>query len=214
MPQPYLLYVDSQYLSPYAMSAFVTLTEKQLPFALRTVDLESGANRQPAYATLTGMQRVPLLVDGEFHLAESSAISEYLEDCHPEVAVYPAQPQQRAQARQVQAWLRSDLLPLREQRTTEVVFRRPATAPLDAAGQQAAAKLVAVASSLLAHGGEQLFGDWCIADADLALMLQRLLRSDYPLPQQLADYAERQWQRPSLQAWRQLGDAAGAGVSP
>ncbi|SCK19292.1 glutathione transferase [Vogesella sp. LIG4] len=204
MSQPYLLYVDNQYLSPYAMSAFVTLTEKQLPFELRTVDLDGGANRQPAYAALTGMQRVPLLVAGEFRLAESSAICEYLEELLPTPAVYPAQPQQRAQARQLQAWLRSDLLPLREQRTTEVVFRQPAVAPLDAAGQQAAAKLQAVAAGLLAHGGEHLFGDWCIADADLALMLQRLLRSGEPLPPQLADYATRQWQRPSLQAWRRL----------
>lgn len=206
MTQPYLLYVDSQYLSPYAMSVFVTLTEKQLPFTLLTVDLDSGANLQADYAALTGMQRVPLLVAGEFRLAESSAISEYLEECHPAVAVYPQQVQQRAQARQLQAWLRSDLLALREQRTTEVVFRQPAINPLDAAGQRAAAKLVAVASSLLAHGGENLFGDWCIADADLALMLQRLLRGDYPLPQLLADYTARQWQRPSLQAWRRLQD--------
>ena len=207
MSQPYLLYVDSQYLSPYAMSVFVTLTEKQLPFELRTVDLESGANRQPDYAALTGMQRVPLLLAGDFRLAESSAISEYLEDCHPAPAVYPVAPQQRALARQVQAWLRSDLLPLREQRTTAVVFRQPAIAPLDAAGQQAAAKLVAVASGLLAHGGANLFGDWCIADADLALMLQRLLRAGDPLPPRLADYAAQQWQRPSLQAWRRLQTA-------
>lgn len=204
MSQPYLLYVDSQYLSPYAMSAFVTLTEKRLPFQLRGVDLESGANRQPDYTALSGVQRVPLLVAGAFRLAESSAICEYLEDCHPTPAVYPAQAQPRAQARQLQAWLRSDLMPLREQRTTEVVFRQPAIAPLDAAGQQAAAKLVAVASCLLAHGGEHLFGDWCIADADLALMLHRLLRAGDALPQRLADYARQQWQRPSLQAWRQL----------
>lgn len=204
MSQPYLLYVDSQYLSPYAMSAFVTLTEKRLPFQLRGVNLESGANRQPDYAALSGVQRVPLLVAGAFRLAESSAICEYLEDCHPTPAVYPAQAQPRAQARQLQAWLRSDLMPLREQRTTEVVFRQPAIAPLDAAGQQAAAKLVAVASGLLAHGGEHLFGDWCIADADLALMLHRLLRAGDGLPQRLADYARQQWQRPSLQAWRQL----------
>ncbi len=207
MSQPYLLYVDSQYLSPYAMSAFVTLTEKRLPFQLRGVNLESGANRQPDYAALSGVQRVPLLVAGAFRLAESSAICEYLEDCHPTPAVYPAQAQPRAQARQLQAWLRSDLMPLREQRTTEVVFRQPAIAPLDAAGQQAAAKLVAVASGLLAHGGEHLFGDWCIADADLALMLHRLLRAGDALPQRLADYARQQWQRPSLQAWRQLQTA-------
>ena len=33
------LHVDAQYASPYAMSAFVALTVKQVPFELRTVDL-------------------------------------------------------------------------------------------------------------------------------------------------------------------------------
>ncbi|WP_174874574.1 glutathione transferase [Vogesella oryzae] len=207
MSRPYQLYVDSQYLSPYAMSAFVTLTEKRLPFELQTVDLDSGANLLPDYAALCGLQRVPLLLDGDFRLAESSAISEYLEDCHPAPAVYPAAPQPRALARQLQAWLRSDLMPLREQRSTEVVFLRPSPIPLDSRGRRAAEKLAAVAGELLAHGGDNLFGDWCIADADLALMLQRLLQNGDPLPPQLADYARRQWLRPSLQAWRQLQTA-------
>jgi glutathione S-transferase len=203
-PAVFTLYADSRFTSPYAMSVFVTLTEKGLPFTLQTVDLEAGANRQPAYAALSLSQRVPLLLDGDFRLAESSAISEYLEQQYPTPAVYPAEVRQRALARQVQAWLRSDLLPLRAQRSTEVVFCRPVDCPLDAAGQQAADKLFAAASQLLAHGGEHLFGDWCIADTDLALMLQRLLQNGDAVPPRLAEYARRQWQRPSLQGWLQL----------
>ena len=197
----YRLYVDAARLSPYALSAFVTLTEKQLPFQLLGIDLDAGAHLLPDYAGRSLSRRVPLLEDGDFRLAESSAISEYLEDKHPTPAVYPAEPRQRAIARQVQAWLRSDLLPLRQQRSTEVVFLRPTSTPLDAAGQQAADKLIAAASQLLAHGGDYLCGEWCIADVDLALMLQRLLQNGDPLPPQLADYARRQWQRPALQAW-------------
>ena len=36
------LFVDAQYASPYAMSAFVALTVKALPFELRTIDLSTG----------------------------------------------------------------------------------------------------------------------------------------------------------------------------
>ncbi len=35
------LYVDARFASPYAMSAFVALTEKGLPFDMTTVDLEA-----------------------------------------------------------------------------------------------------------------------------------------------------------------------------
>jgi glutathione S-transferase len=198
------LYVDSHFLSPYAMSVFVVLHEKGLPFLCHGVDLDAGANLQPDYAAASLTARVPLLVEGDFRLSESSAIAEYLEARYPApayAAVYPQDEQQRARARQLQAWLRSDLLPLRQQRTTEVVFLRPTATPLDAAGQQAAAKLIRVAEACLAPGAANLFGEWCIADTDLALMLLRLLNNGDALPPALADYARQQWQRPAVQAW-------------
>lgn len=198
------LYVDQRFLSPYAMSAFVVLHEKGVPFACHGVDLDAGDNLLPDYASASLTARVPLLVDGDFRLSESSAIAEYLEARYPApayAAVYPQDEQQQARARQVQAWLRSDLLPLREQRNTEVVFLRPVSTPLDEAGQRAAAKLIRVAEACLADGAANLFGEWCIADTDLAVMLLRLVNNGDAVPDRLADYARRQWQRPSVQAW-------------
>jgi len=198
------LYVDQRFLSPYALSAFVVLHEKGLPFACQGVDLDAGDNLLPDFAEASLTARVPLLVDGDFRLSESSAIAEYLEARYPApayAAVYPQDVQQRARARQLQAWLRSDLLPLRQQRNTEVVFLQPVSTPLDEAGRQAAAKLIRVASSCLPDGAANLFGDWCIADTDLALMLLRLVNNGDPVPAALADYARQQWRRPSVQAW-------------
>ncbi len=205
-----LLCVDSDYLSPWAMAAHVALREKGLPFETRTLDLEAGDQRDPAYrqSSLTG--RVPALcVDDRFWLAESAAIIEYLEERFPEAPrLLPADVEQRARARQLQGWIRSDLLALRKERSTEVVFRGKRCAPLSAEAEQAAGKLVAVAEQLLAHGGANLFGDWCIVDVDLAVMLQRLLQHGDPLPSRLQAYAERQWQRPSVAEWIALGRAA------
>jgi glutathione S-transferase len=199
----FLLYVDTQYASPYAMSAFVSLHEKGLPFRIDAIDLEAGAHLQPPFARTSATRRVPTLVHGEFRLTESSAISEYLEDVFPDsgVRLYPADPQQRARARQVQAWLRSDLLPIRAERSTEVVFYGAAKAPLSAEAQAAVEKLYAAADMLLPHDADGLCGDWCIADVDLALMLNRLLLHGDPMPQRLASYARRQWARPSVQLW-------------
>lgn len=197
------LYVDKRFLSPYAMSVFVVLHEKGLPFHCHGVDLDTGDNLLPDYAAASLTARVPLLAEGDFRLSESSAIAEYLEAAYPApayAAVYPCDEQQRARARQIQAWLRSDLLPLRQQRNTEVVFLQPVATPLDEAGRQAAAKLIRVAEACLQPGAANLFGDWCIADTDLALMLLRLVNNGDPLPPLLAEYAQRQWQRPSVQA--------------
>ena len=54
-----VLYADSQFTSPYAMSVFVALTEKQLPFDIRTLDLATGENSAPDYARTSVTQRVP-----------------------------------------------------------------------------------------------------------------------------------------------------------
>jgi glutathione S-transferase len=195
------LFVDAQYTSPYALSVYVSLKQKDIPFELHTVDLDAGANRAPDYAATSLTQRVPTLVDGDFSLSESSAITEYLDDMYPGAALYPRDPKARARARQVQAWLRSDLLPIRIERSTQVIFYKRTDAPLSPTAQAAADKLFAAADALLAPSSDTLFGTWSIADVDLAVMLNRLVLNGDPVPQRLADYARRQWELPAVQAW-------------
>ena len=136
-----------------------------------------------------------------FALSESSAICEYVDETFPGTRLYPKDPRDRARARQVQAWLRSDLMPIRDERPTFVVFnelRRPA---LSAQARAHADKLFSAALTLLEGRTDNLFGDWSIADVDLAMMLQRLIVLGDPVPQRLIDYAALQWRRPTVQQW-------------
>lgn len=205
MPAPSLrLYVDAQFTSPYALSVFVTLLEKGLAFETVTLDLDTAQNRAAEFAQLSLTQRVPTLVQGDFALSESSAISEYLDEAYPETTVYPTDAKQRARARQVQAWLRSDLQAIRQERSTLVVFYAQKRPPLSPAGEAAARKLISAAQALLAGHSEYLFGAWTIADVDLAVMLNRLILNGDNVPSELVAYAQRQWQRPSVQAWVNL----------
>ncbi|EKP26721.1 glutathione S-transferase [Klebsiella michiganensis] len=179
MSQPAItLWSDADFFSPYVMSVYVALQEKSLPFTLKTVNLDSGEHLQSGWKGYSATRRVPLLEIGEFFLSESSAITEYLDErfAPPEwERLYPHDLQKRARARQVQAWLRSDLMPIREERSTDVVFGGAKKPPLSDAGQKSAAKLFETAGVLLSHGGQNLFGEWSIADTDLALMLNRLV---------------------------------------
>ena len=200
---PFELYVDSLFTSPYALSAFVALTEKGLAFSVKTVDLGTGEQKLAGYADRALTARVPALVEGDFVLTESTAITEYLDDSFPPpeyIALYPRDRRQRALARQIQAWVRSDLVPVRVERDTETVFFKKPCLPLTATAQDAAAKLVHVAERLV-QGPQHLFGDWSIADTDLAIMLSRLVRNGDAVPAKLREYVDFQWQRPSVQAW-------------
>lgn len=196
-----LLYVDSKFASPYAMSAFVALNEKGLSFEVATIDLASNAHRDLDFAATSLTQRVPTMVHNGFSLSESSAITEYLDEIFPGISLYPSEPRSRARARQIQAWLRSDLLPIRQERPTEVVFYGSTMPQLSAAARASAEHLFFVAESLLAADTANLVGQWCIADVDLALMLNRLVLNGDRVPERLADYARYQWQRPSVQLW-------------
>lgn len=93
-------------------------------------------------------------------------------------------------------------MPLREERPTSSVFMRDPVKPLTKAGQEAADRVVRAAEALLPPGAPWLFGDFGVADADLALMLQRLVANGDPVPARVREYAQRVWERPSVKAWR------------
>jgi glutathione S-transferase len=199
------LNVDAFWTSPYAFSAFVALKEKGLAFDVVPVALHEGEHRRPeALATsLTG--RVPVLRHQGFSLSESSAIDEYLEDTFPSPAyprLFPADVRERARARQLMAWVRSDLMPIRQERpTTGLFYEGMDVAPLSSAAEAAARHLMAVAGALITQGLTTLFAAFCIADADLALMLQRLLWNGYAAEDKLEAYVDAVWARPSVRAW-------------
>jgi len=200
-----ILYGSEMWNSPYVLSCFVALREKQLPFEMRTIALHRGAQREPGFVELSLTARVPALVDGALTLSESSAIVEYLEERFPAPAhprALPAGLAERARARQVMAWVRSDVGALRDERSTEYVFfapeATPPLTPLSDAGRRAADKVVRIASTLVPDHGGPLFGSWCVADTDLAMMLWRLSRTGHPLPDNLRTFADAQWERPSV----------------
>jgi glutathione S-transferase len=203
MTETITLYSNATFTSPYVLSVFVTLEEKGLPFEMRLVDLDKQEHLSAAYVASSVTNRVPTLAHGDFFLSESSAIDEYLEDVFPPpryARMYPENVQQRARVRMVQALLRSDFMPIREERSMDTVFLGVAPQPLSVTAQRAVDRLYRIASEVL--GDRQSVADaFSIADVDLSVMLQRLLSNGDPIPQRLADYARKTWRRPSIRKW-------------
>jgi glutathione S-transferase len=198
----FTLYADSYLFSPYVFSSYIALREKGVAFDLVPLSLVDGDQHQPAYATATVTARVPSIDHDGFRLAESSAIAEYLEEILPPPAhprLLPEGVRDRARARQIMAWLRSDLMMLREDRSTATMFYRFPEYPLSEQGQRDADRLVRVADQLIPPTGGPLFGAWSLADAELTFSLHRLLLKGDPVLERVAAYARAQWARPSVQ---------------
>ena len=197
-----VLSVEPNFVSPYVFACFVTLKEKKQAFELDVVHADKGDTMAASYLDKTLTGRVPTLAHDDFALAESSAIVEYLEDTFPDPPVFPRDRHARARARQMMSWLRSDdTAPIREERPASGIFY-PASqkgTPLGDNAKRAAEKLFGVASRVV-----RARTAWSIVDAELTFMLQRLITSGDPVPDDLRAFAGEQGKRPSIQAYASL----------
>ena len=198
------LHTDLYRISPWVLTAWAALREKQLDFTVKDIALEKGEQRQEDYLRQSLLGKVPVLEHNGFWLSESLAIAEYLAETFPfpnHPRLFPADLSQRGRCRQVMMWVRTDLLALRRERPSTTLFyeaARTAASPLSAEAAAAASELVRVSSQLVRPGHDTLFEAFCIADVDLGLALQRLQQNAYPLPAALARYADAQWARPAV----------------
>jgi glutathione S-transferase len=88
----------------------LALIEKQLEFELIPVDL-GGDQFQPDFLALNPFAHVPVLVDGDLRIFESSAILDYLEAKYPQPALLPKDAACLARVRMVQFVSLNELLP-------------------------------------------------------------------------------------------------------
>jgi glutathione S-transferase len=83
-------------LSPFVRKVAVVLTIKGLDYEQESV-MPGAAT--PEFRILSPLGKIPVLVDGEFSLADSTAICEYLEEKYPDQPVMPQGLEQRARGR-------------------------------------------------------------------------------------------------------------------
>jgi glutathione S-transferase len=200
-PSKIILYGEKHWDSPYVFTTFVALLEKGVPFEVRLLDLEAGDQRAAEYREASLTARVPCIDHSGFVLSESSAIVEYLDEAFPAPnfpRLLPEGVRERARARQIMGWIRSDLMALREERSTETMFFEPSTKPLGPAARAAADKLLFLVDRVVPDGATTLFGKFCIADADLGFVLHRLILNGDPVPEKAERYAAAQWSRQSI----------------
>jgi glutathione S-transferase len=206
------LYGNTPLTSPYVLAAFVALEEKGLPFDFELIDLERGEQHAADFVAKSVTNRVPVLRDGDFWLAESSAITEYLEERFPPpdfARLYPEDARERATVRMVQGLIRSDFMAIRVERSTESVFQAAEVQPLSPEALTQVERLIRIASRLVMGDRATLASSFSIADVDLAVMLQRLIANGDPVPATLVDYATAIWERPSMRKWLALTNYAG-----
>lgn len=85
-----ILYGSS--MSPFVRKVIAYASEKGLEIEVRPVGI---ADQNPDFRAASPFGKMPALVDGDFRLADSTAIIHYLEAKHPEPALIPSDPELR-----------------------------------------------------------------------------------------------------------------------
>lgn len=86
-----ILYGSS--MSPYVRKVLAFAAEKGIELEHKPLGLGSD---DPDFRAASPFRKIPAFSDGDFHLADSSAIVTYLEAKHPDPALIPADPKERA----------------------------------------------------------------------------------------------------------------------
>lgn len=89
-------------LSMFGAKAEIALREKGIAFDLEMVPFEMKTLYEPKHPEVLRVnpkRQVPVLIDGDLELFDSTQIFEYLETVKPDPALWPAEPKARARAR-------------------------------------------------------------------------------------------------------------------
>ncbi len=93
--------IVGSYLSPYVRKVLVCLHIKGIPYEIDPIVPFYGSD---AFTEVSPLRRVPVLIDPELAIPDSSVICEYLEDRYPAPALYPRDPAFRAKARWIEEY--------------------------------------------------------------------------------------------------------------
>jgi glutathione S-transferase len=88
--------IVGSYLSPYVRKVLVVLDLKGIAYEIDPIVPFFGDDR---FTLISPVRRIPVLIDEQVTLADSSVICQYLEDCCPQPTLYPTTIVDRARAR-------------------------------------------------------------------------------------------------------------------
>ncbi len=90
------LTIIGSFVSPYVRKVLACINLKGLDYQVDPITPFFGNDE---YQRLSPLRRIPVLIDGDFSVSDSSVICAYLEEAYPARSLLPADPRDRARAR-------------------------------------------------------------------------------------------------------------------
>ena len=202
------LIIGNKNYSSWSLRPWLLMQVLELPFEEVLIPLYAPGAKEKLLAQAPS-GKVPALHDGDLVLWDSLAITEYLAEQYPGVAVWPADAEARAIARCVAAEMHSGFSALR----THMPMNCRASHPGKGQTPEVLADIARITAlwtdcrTRFGAGGPFLFGAFSAADAFYAPVVSRFLTYAVALPSICQDYVAAVRALPAMQAWYAAGIA-------
>jgi glutathione S-transferase len=91
-----MLTIIGSYVSPYVRKVLACMNLKGIEYEVDPITPFFGNDE---FRRLSPLCRIPVLIDGDFSISDSSVICDYLEEAYPGPPLFPSDPKDRARAR-------------------------------------------------------------------------------------------------------------------
>ena len=187
--------------SAYCQKVRLVLAEKELSYESVFVDLQKGEQKRPEFLQLNPYGKVPVLMDEDEVIYDSTIINEYLEDEYPHPSLMPGGSGERAAARMYEDFADNSFTAQANILAAELV--KPSDEISEQRVQRYRSDLLRVLEFLDRRlaGKEYLAGGFSLADIAFVPRLLALPALGIELPERLGNvrgWIERLKQRPSV----------------
>lgn len=199
-----LLLIGNKRLSSWSLRPWLVLEYFNLPYTEKLIYLD-----QPTTASeilkYSPSGKVPALVDEGVVVWDSLSICEYLNDKYPEKNLWPKDIKDRAQARSLSAEMHSSFQTMRNIMSHDLQKNFKTFKSHDAESDIKRVKEI-WSTCLKKSGGPFLFGEFSIADAMYAPVVNRFISYAVPVSEtEIANYIKVVRELPVHQKWIEAG---------
>ena len=194
-----LIFANRNY-SSWSLRAWLVLKHFSIPFDEELV-LLSGEGWKENIRKKSPSGKVPVLIDGDLAIPETTAIIEYLNDKYPAKGIWPSNRIERALARSAAAEMHGGFVALRNAAPMNLRSSHPGKVDADLVADDLK-RIERLWGDLISRsGGPYLFGTFTAADAMFAPVATRIRTYDLPVTDLAQEYVEAIYALPAFQEW-------------
>jgi glutathione S-transferase len=195
------LLIGDKNLSSWSLRPWLVLKHFGIPFDEMKIWLDRPEFKsQVLQYSPTG--KVPCLADGDLTIPDSLAICEYLNEKYPEKKMWPQDSVARAKARAISCEMHSGFQNLRTHMSHNIKARFPGFDSSKAASDiERIQQIFRECRATARDQGPYLFGEFSIADAMFAPVVNRFRTYDVQVYPPTREYMDTMFKHPGMHEW-------------